>query len=143
MTTSVVDHRNSAANSAGLLLIVWMVGLEHGRLWTIRSPVWTVNSTHLCHVSPFQRGQPLGSQELGDQGSTSMRGSNRRWWSAVERTRDFARGADLGNVGAGGCLRGRLGLHGVRWGPALGGRFDTVVNGWLGLLTVWAPTAVC
>ena len=36
-----------------------------------------------------------------------------------------------------------LALHGVGWGPAWEGWFGTFVDGWLGLLTVWAPAAVC
>jgi diguanylate cyclase (GGDEF)-like protein len=36
-----------------------------------------------------------------------------------------------------------LALHGVGWGPTADGWFDTVVNGWLGELTLLAPTAVC
>ena len=35
-------------------------------------------------------------------------------------------------------------LHGVRWGPAGEDRvFHTVVKGWLCILTLWVPTAVC
>src|SRR5450631_1518449 len=33
-----------------------------------------------------------------------------------------------------------LALHGTRWSP---GWYDSVVNGWLGELTLWTPTAVC
>ena len=36
-----------------------------------------------------------------------------------------------------------LAMQSVGWGPAAGAWFDTAVNGWLGLLTVWAPTTVC
>jgi diguanylate cyclase (GGDEF)-like protein len=36
-----------------------------------------------------------------------------------------------------------LALHSVGWGPAGEGSFNTVVNDWLGLLTDWAPAAVC
>jgi diguanylate cyclase (GGDEF)-like protein len=36
-----------------------------------------------------------------------------------------------------------LALHGAGWGPAMGAWFDTTVNGWLGLLTLWMPMAVC
>jgi diguanylate cyclase (GGDEF)-like protein len=36
-----------------------------------------------------------------------------------------------------------LALHGVGWGPAMGAWFDPVVNGWLSLLTLWVPMAVC
>ncbi|HYO17295.1 MAG TPA: EAL domain-containing protein [Dermatophilaceae bacterium] len=36
-----------------------------------------------------------------------------------------------------------LALHGVGWSPAVDGWLSTVVDGWLGLLTVWVPTAVC
>ena len=36
-----------------------------------------------------------------------------------------------------------LALRGVGWGPAWEGWFSTFVDGWLGMLTVWAPAAVC
>jgi diguanylate cyclase (GGDEF)-like protein len=36
-----------------------------------------------------------------------------------------------------------LALHRLGWGPAVGGWFDTVVNGWFGELTLLAPVAVC
>jgi diguanylate cyclase (GGDEF)-like protein len=36
-----------------------------------------------------------------------------------------------------------LALHGAGWGPTMGLWFDPVVNGWLSLLTVWVPMAVC
>jgi diguanylate cyclase (GGDEF)-like protein len=36
-----------------------------------------------------------------------------------------------------------LALHGAGWGPAWEGWFGTFVDGWLGMLTVWAPAAVC
>jgi diguanylate cyclase (GGDEF)-like protein len=36
-----------------------------------------------------------------------------------------------------------LALRSVGWGPASEGWFSTVVDGWLGMLTVWAPAAVC
>jgi diguanylate cyclase (GGDEF)-like protein len=36
-----------------------------------------------------------------------------------------------------------LALNAVGWGPAWEGWFGTFVDGWLGLLTVWAPAAVC
>jgi len=36
-----------------------------------------------------------------------------------------------------------LALHSVGWGPTGEGWFNTVVNDWLGLLTDWAPAAVC
>ena len=35
-----------------------------------------------------------------------------------------------------------LGLRGVGWGPASEGWFSTFVDGWLGMLTDWAPAAV-
>jgi diguanylate cyclase len=38
---------------------------------------------------------------------------------------------------------GGLALHGIGWSPAVHGWLSTVVDGWLGLLTVWVPTAVC
>ncbi len=36
-----------------------------------------------------------------------------------------------------------LALHGLGWSPAWDGWFGTFVDGWLGLLTVWVPAAVC
>ena len=36
-----------------------------------------------------------------------------------------------------------LGLHAAGIGPSWDGWFGTFVDGWLGLLTVWAPAAVC
>jgi diguanylate cyclase len=36
-----------------------------------------------------------------------------------------------------------LALHSAGWSPAWDGWFDTFVDGWLGLLTVWAPAGVC
>jgi diguanylate cyclase (GGDEF)-like protein len=36
-----------------------------------------------------------------------------------------------------------LALRGVGWGPAWEGWFSTFVDVWLGMLTVWAPAAVC
>ena len=36
-----------------------------------------------------------------------------------------------------------LALHSVGWGPAWEDPFRTFVDGWLGLLTDWAPAAVC
>ncbi len=41
------------------------------------------------------------------------------------------------------CYVTALALHGLGWGPTMGGWFNTVVNNWLGLLTDWAPMAVC
>ncbi len=36
-----------------------------------------------------------------------------------------------------------LAIHGLGWGPAWEGWFGTFVDGWLGMLTVWVPAAVC
>ena len=36
-----------------------------------------------------------------------------------------------------------LALHSLGWAPALGGGFNTAVNGWLAELSLWVPTAVC
>ena len=36
-----------------------------------------------------------------------------------------------------------LALRGVGWAPALEGWVSTVVDGWMGMLTVWVPAAVC
>jgi diguanylate cyclase len=36
-----------------------------------------------------------------------------------------------------------LALHGFGWGPSWDGWFGSLVDDWLGLLTVWAPAAVC
>ena len=36
-----------------------------------------------------------------------------------------------------------LTLPTLGWAPALGGGFNTAVNGWLAELSLWVPTAVC
>jgi len=43
----------------------------------------------------------------------------------------------------GGAYVAALALRGVGWGPASEGWFSTFVDGWLGMLTGWAPAAVC
>jgi len=43
----------------------------------------------------------------------------------------------------GGAYVAALALRGVGWGPASEGWFSTFVDRWLGMLTVWAPAAVC
>jgi len=46
------------------------------------------------------------------------------------------------DVAAGATYVAALALHGVGWGPAWEGWFSTFVDGWLCMLTDWAPAAV-